>query len=332
LRRTRKTRRDALALVLSTTFHVVILALVAREVVKPYVLPQFAPEPMDVRIVTVPVVTPPPPPPPKIVPPKIQPTPTPPPPPKPAPPKPAPPKPEQAAPQPPKPQTPTPTPPKPEPPKPAPPKLSPLPAPVAPSPRPAPTPRPAATVTHAVSQAPPTPTPGPPKPAPPSPVHAPSPLNVHQPAQAAPLSVPSLPLAPAAGPAGKPGSASGGPPASAPAAGGPTGNATGLRAYPYGVMPNGGPGLRGTLVGCANASAVGLTSQERNRCNERFGVGIARAPVLDPIAPGKRRTFDDAAARQSADQKERDSTSFGGRALSGGGPEPKPAWTPGTPP
>jgi hypothetical protein len=330
LRRTRKTRRDALALALSTVFHVVILAFVAEEVVKPYQLPQFAPAPMDVRIVTAPI--PPPPLPRLVVRPTVKPQPAPPP--KPAPPKPAPPKPQQAQqqPQPPKPQTPTPpTPAKPEPPKPAPPKPSPLATPVAPAQRPAPTPRPAPAPTRAVTQAPPTPTPGPPKPAPPSPTNAPSPLNIHRPAQPAPLSVPSLPFAPAAGPAGRPGAASGGPPASSAAPGGAT-NANGARAFPYGVMPSGGPGLRGTLVGCANAQAVGLTREERNRCNERFGVGVTKTPVLDPISPAKRRAFDDAAAKQDIDRRERESTAFGARALSGGGPEPKPAWTPGTPP
>ena len=65
-------------------------------------------------------------------------------------------------------------------------------------------------------------------------------------------------------------------------------------------MPNGGGGLRGTLVGCANAEAVRLSGAERDKCNERFGVDVAGAPRLDPLSPAKRSAFDKAAARDAA--------------------------------
>jgi len=74
----------------------------------------------------------------------------------------------------------------------------------------------------------------------------------------------------------------------------------GLSPYPYGALPSGGPGLRGTLVGCANAEAVNLSSVERARCNARFGEEAARAPVLDGIDPAKRARFDKAADKQES--------------------------------
>jgi hypothetical protein len=68
-------------------------------------------------------------------------------------------------------------------------------------------------------------------------------------------------------------------------------------------MPSGGPGLRGTLVGCANAEAVSLSSVERAHCNSRFGAAASRAPTLDGIDPGKRAQFDKTAARQDAERR-----------------------------
>jgi hypothetical protein len=82
----------------------------------------------------------------------------------------------------------------------------------------------------------------------------------------------------------------------------------GLTPYPYGAMPSGGSGLRGTLVGCANAEAVSLSAAERARCNERFGSRAASAPALDSIAPAKRAAFDKAAERQDRSLRYRDST------------------------
>ena len=70
-------------------------------------------------------------------------------------------------------------------------------------------------------------------------------------------------------------------------------------------MPSGGSGLRGTLVGCANAEAVSLSAAERARCNERFGSAAGSAPAFDPISPSKRAGFDKAAAAQEADRRYR---------------------------
>ncbi|MDB5483280.1 MAG: hypothetical protein JWO83_4333, partial [Caulobacteraceae bacterium] len=91
----RKNRRTVVALALSTTFHVVILALLVSQHVPEYPLPESIPPapPMDVRIMPMPE----PPPPPVIIerlpPLKPQPAKPPPEPPKPAPPKPKPPEP-----------------------------------------------------------------------------------------------------------------------------------------------------------------------------------------------------------------------------------------------
>ncbi len=76
-------------------------------------------------------------------------------------------------------------------------------------------------------------------------------------------------------------------------------------------MPGGGGGLRGTLVGCANADAVKLSSVERNTCAERFGVHVGAAPVISGIAPAKRQEFDAAAARGDAERKYRDAVPVG---------------------
>jgi hypothetical protein len=73
-------------------------------------------------------------------------------------------------------------------------------------------------------------------------------------------------------------------------------------------MPSGGGGLRGTLVGCANAEAVRLSAAERDKCNERFGVDIGAAPKIDGISASKRAAFDKAAASQEADRRYRAST------------------------
>lgn len=121
-------------------------------------------------------------------------------------------------------------------------------------------------------------------------------LNLHKPTREVPSNIPTLPLAPggekgggalAGGGGGAPGAASGS-------------RLNGLSPYPYGALPSGGPGLRGTLVGCANAEAVNLSSVERARCNARFGEEAARAPVLDGIDPAKRARFDKTADKQES--------------------------------
>ena len=84
-------------------------------------------------------------------------------------------------------------------------------------------------------------------------------------------------------------------------------------------MPNGGGGLRGTLVGCANAEAVRLSGAERDKCNERFGQEISSAPKLDPLSPAKRASFDKSSAHDAAWAKYRDSTAgAAGPSMPGG--------------
>ncbi|MGH7025120.1 MAG: hypothetical protein ACREEB_16240 [Caulobacteraceae bacterium] len=313
-------RRDAIAVTLSAALHILFISFVINESATPYSLPQVQPPPLELQIYP-PQEVPPPPPPPVVIPPKIKQAlekQTPPPPP-PLPPKPTPPKPQATPPTPIAP--PKPTPPKPSPPRPAPPtQATPTPArpapakpisiPAAPAPAKAPAP----------PSALPSPSPGP-KPAPrPAPVatviapssvtaHTPSPqvvlrpshLNLHKTNHEVPANVPTLPMAPSGGGAR---TAGGGAPGGG-AAGAPGGSRlSGLSPYPYGALPSGGPGLRGTLVGCANARAVNLSSVERARCNERFGEEAARAPVLDGIDPAKRARFD-----KTADKQERDRAS-----------------------
>lgn len=323
--RSPRTRRYTLSTALSVLLNVLVLLYLGQMIAPTYRLPEppvvDVPVPVDIMEMPRP---PEPEPPPPVVPPKPvvanEPIPQ-----VPTPPTPQPTPPQPAAP------TQTPSPPKPEPPKPAPPQ----PAPPKPSFLPAQVqqtvekPRnvqiklaPSATQNARLQTAPnvtlnneePTTNPGPPKPSPDAPLNA-SQLNIHSPAQSAPAFVPASPFKATGGPAGRPGSApaGGSPAAGAPGANTP-GGATGsgrLNPYPYGAMPSGGGGLRGTLVGCANADAVKLTGTERNRCNERFGAGAAAAPVLDGIAPSKRSAFDRAAEQNEASRKYRDSVPNG---------------------
>jgi hypothetical protein len=82
----------------------------------------------------------------------------------------------------------------------------------------------------------------------------------------------------------------------------------GLVPFPGGVLPNGGPGLRGSLVGCANSQAVGLSSVERAHCDQRFGAAVGAAPHLDGIAPAKRAAFDHAVEKADRDRAYRNSS------------------------
>jgi len=313
-------RRDAIALGLSAVFHIVVLAFVVNETVSPYALPTPEQPPIEVQIFPQEAIPPPPPLPRIVIPPKIkqalekqapppplaQPTPPQPQvqppapisPPKVTPPKPSPPAPAQ------------PSPPAPQVARPALPRLNPIPAapapakapaPPAPSPSPSPAPSPAPAPAVAVTL--------------PSTVTAkqpspqvqllPSKLNLHKTDREIPQGVPTLPLSPPGGPpAGGPAAGGGG---GAPGGGAPGAGSrlNGLSPYGYGPLPSGGPGLRGTLVGCANAEAVNLSSVERARCNERFGDEAAKAPTLNGIDPGKRARFDKAAEKQ---ERARDST------------------------
>ncbi len=293
-------RRKVMAGAASTVLHVLVLTFLVTREPPPYPEPDITAQPMDVTILPMPRIPPPPPEviiPPKVVPRKVEVKPEPAPIPVPTPPKPEPPKPEPPKPAPPKPAPPikvTLLPPKPLPPKPVPPTISALPTPTL-------------TPAHIAPIMPPTPA----APAPPTPTTqispSPSPtlkttkLNIHKPEKDAPAGVPTLPMAPTL-PAGGPNSAA----ALAGAAfAAPGSRLSGLNPYPYGAIPSGGSGLRGTLVGCANASAVGLSSVERAHCNERFGVHVDRAPALDGINPAKRAGFDHDAAQQERDRNSR---------------------------
>lgn len=284
---------NAWAFATSAILHGLALLLLLSQPYPDYQLPESVAPPVDVQIIPEPEV------PPRIIviPPHIQ-----------APPKPQPPKVQ-------------PSPPSPKP-SPAPIQAPPTPVqtPVAPpkmAPKPAPHPIETPIAPPTPAKAPVAPAPAPI--APPTPVAAPSPpitapvhLNIHRPEKDAPNSVASLPLAPApaSGRPVNPGSpqAGGGAPGE-PAVGGS--RLSGLTPYGFGGMPSGGSGLRGTLIGCANAQAVSLSAVERAKCNDRFGSEAASAPALDPLSPTKRAGFDKAAAQQERDRAYRAATPVG---------------------
>ncbi|HEY2048989.1 MAG TPA: hypothetical protein VGH03_06580 [Caulobacteraceae bacterium] len=168
----------------------------------------------------------------------------------------------------------------------------------APAPTPAPAPAaPPAPAKPAAVQAPAT-TPGPVAP------H----LNIHKSEKEAPAGVPTLPMAPSPNQAPAGGRQAAAPGGGAPEAGGGGSRLQGLTPYPKGYLPNGGPGLRGSLVGCANAQAVGLSSVERAHCETRFGASIGSAPHLDDIPPDKRAAFDHAVDKADRARAYRNST------------------------
>ncbi len=274
----RRARRNAAALAISAAFHVVLILIFAHDFTAAYNLAEPPAPPIEVEIVPPEQIVPP------VIPPIVYHT-TP-------PQKPLPPvKPMPELPKPPKPRVaPTPLPPAPTPQVHetlAPPKV--IAAPKAPTARLAPAPQ----VNFKV-------TPFPQAPAPLAPaLPGPLILNLHTPAKEAPAGVASLPMAP---------------PASGAAGGGarPAGAGTsGLSGLPYGAMPSGGSGLRGSLIGCANAEAVGLSAAEKTHCNERFGQDAGAAPTLDPISAAKRAELDKQAAKQERDRKYRDATPVG---------------------
>jgi hypothetical protein len=330
----RRTLRTGVALAASTLTHLLALAVFLTTGPNMYRLPEpRETPPVEVEIERAPLIIPPerlppiPKPPPVETPisaqPKVNPpvpTPQPPPPPKTAP---EPPK-QTAAPTQPAPlrevvvkpaPTPTPTPPKPVTPSPAP---NPAPAPQV---APAPTPQPAA-------PAPTPPSPPAPQhpPATPAPATAPGPvaprLNVHKSEKEAPAGTPTLPFAPAPTqpPSGaRPPSAPGGGPTTA---GGGGSRLQGLTPYPPGAFPNGGPGLRGSLVGCANPDAVSLSAVERAHCEARFGSYPGGAPHFDPISPERRAVFDKENDRAERDRAYRNSGTDAGTATGLGGVAP----------
>ena len=300
-RRRRHLRRNVLVFVASTIFHVGLFYIAASEFTY-YPPPQEARAPVEVEIVPEAEQPIPPPPIPRIIiKQKLAPTPTPAPPPTPQP------------------QPPTPQ--KPQPPAPA--KITPqvAPAPSAPvqaqhAPAPAPTPKPTLAPSLApISPAAPAPNPGPPRV-----VNAPAAPTVQSKAFAAPHIVlhrnrneAGAPLAPSVSIPGavqaSPQQATGAPAGGAP--GGPGGAPGGL---PSGSLPGFGSGLRGSVLGCANAAALHLSKEEQAKCDEAFGTGARESPQMDPIGATKRADIDRQAAGEQAAQRYRDSTPAGSEA------------------
>lgn len=87
-------------------------------------------------------------------------------------------------------------------------------------------------------------------------------------------------------------------------------------AQPRGTAPNPAPppegpkgdlrtALRGSGVGCANETAVGLNRREIERCQERWGEAARKAPVYAnaPLSSGATAEFASQAARQEANRR-----------------------------
>jgi len=294
-RRRRHLRRDLLIFAGSIVVHIGVFFIAAAEF-SFYNLPQQQEAAVQVEIVP-PTVEPIPPLPP-IVTPKVAPT-------------------AKAA-------APAPTPPAPPPPTPQPPRPTPAPPqPVATptaaaqavrAPTPAPTPKPAPTPAPLAPPSP-APTPGPPKAVPKSSVSTPETHSAATPHivlhrsrdEGAPLTsglnLPGATFAPA-------------PQASAPggggAPGGPGGGASGL--LPGGQLPAFGRGLRGGVLGCANAAVLHLSAAEQARCDEAFGEGARESPRMDAIDASKRGELDRESTAQEAARKYRDSMPAGSSA------------------
>jgi hypothetical protein len=299
-RRRGRLRRDVLVFLASTALHVALFFIaVSQFTYYPPPLEQQAP----VQVEIVPETEQPLPPPPiPIIKEHLAPTPTPAPPPTPQPP----------------------TPQKQQPPAPA--TVSPqlAPAPTAPlqanrTPQPAPTPKPTLAPSLApIAPSAPAPTPGPPRV-----VTAPTAPAAQSKAFAAPhmvlhrnrneagaplapsVSIPGAVLAPPQQASGAPGGGPGG--------GAPGGGLPGV-GLPGGVLPGFGSGLRGSVLGCANAAALHLSKAEQAKCDEAFGTGARATPVMDPIGATKRADIDRQAATEAAAQRYRDSTPAGSEA------------------
>ena len=301
-RRRRHLRRDALVFLGSALFHVVLFFIAAGEFT--YYPPPVEPRaPVEIEIVPEAEQPIPPPPIPRIVIKQhLAPTPTPAPPPSPQPP----------------------TPPKPQPPTPA--KATPqlAPAPSAPlqvnrAVQAAATPKP----TLAPSLAPITPATPAPTPGPPRVVTAPAAPTVQSKAFAAPhivlhrsrneagaplapsVSIPGAAEAPPQQASGAPSGAPGGPAGGGGAPGG---------GLPSGRLPGFGSGLRGSVLGCANAAALHLSREEQAKCDQQFGTGARESPQMDAIGATKRADIDRQAAQEQAAQRYRDSTPAGSEA------------------
>lgn len=325
MKRPRSHLRQAAAFVVSALFHVVFLALVLTSPWRPYALPEVSPPPEEVEIVRTPQEEP-------VPPQRLPPIPQ-------TPPTPAPQAQPERQPPPvvePQPQPqPQPQPPRPEPPKPAPPRVETVRPVVIPTPAAPTAARPVRPLNAPSLQAPPVlapiPEPETRPAAPAAPAHAATPapsqpaptaaqLHPRKSEHEAPAGVPTLPLTPAPSAQGAP---AGGRPAAGGGGGGGGGSRLeGLNPYPGGVFP-GGTGLRGSLVGCANADAVSLSSVERAHCNERFGTSASTAPHLDPIAPARRSAFERETEKRDRDRAYRDSSTSAGMTTGMGGIAPE---------
>jgi hypothetical protein len=132
-----------------------------------------------------------------------------------------------------------------------------------------------------------------PKTPPPAGAHAPAPIRLHRRPQ--PFLPPEVEAAPIAPPA--------------PAAPAPTAPTRGPVALHPSPLPEGPKtetrtALRQSLVGCANAEAVGLNRAEREHCDEVLGKGAKTTAFAGlGLSPEKQRLFDAAAARKEADYR-----------------------------
>jgi len=298
--RRRHWRRNALVLLGSLIAHIGAFYVGISEF-QFYPQPPENQAPVEIEVVPPPPEMPPPPPPPIIVKQQVTPTPKPPSPP------------PQPTPQPPKPQpSPQPAPPQPAP-QPAPTPTSPAPTVVKPTLTPAPKPAPAPTPTPLAPPAP-APQPGPPKAVPAATVVQPQTHTVSAPKlvlhrdrnqQNSPLSVniPGAVFAPTPAPpsAGAPAGGASAPPGSGAPGGG----------FPGGALPGFGSGLRGGLLGCANADALHLSPEERARCAESFGSGTRESPQMNPIDASHRAELDHEAAAAAAAAQYKNSTPSG---------------------
>lgn len=94
---------------------------------------------------------------------------------------------------------------------------------------------------------------------------------------------------------------------------------------PPGPKENVRGALRSSVFACANADAVGLNRQERDRCDEKVGaIGLAATAQRADIDPNKRRDWDYDAARAEARRRQRGSQPIGQGVDTSSGPEAKP--------
>jgi hypothetical protein len=61
--------------------------------------------------------------------------------------------------------------------------------------------------------------------------------------------------------------------------------------------------LRHGVIGCVNAAALGMSREDRTRCNEQLGSGAANAPLLQLQLAPRMRAYYDAVAKAKAPDK-----------------------------